>query len=333
MSTTMRCLFAAAALAALPAAYAAAGTLIRLQPEDGATYRYVMTQKQTMNTQMGPMGSQSVDNAIRADISQTVTGRNADGSTSFDVTYDRMVLDVTAGPTVMHYDSADDGEEGGENPAFGVLDALIGKTFTVTMSERNHVLDVTGFETMWDSVAGELPEDPMARQMTESFKKAFSADSMKQLMQSGGAIFPEGPVRPGDTWNDEVSAANPILGDIAINSSYVYEQAEKKAGRDCLRVAVDMAMSFGGTMPMVEAMREMFAAQGADVSVDIEVGEMKGSGTLWVDRATGMTVSSDIDQAMAMTVNLTMSAPEQPEPLAMAMVIDMDQKILFELAP
>ena len=66
-----------------------------------------------------------------------------------------------------------------------------------------------------------------------------------------------------------------------------------------------------------------------EASLDWELGEVKSSGTIWVDRKTGLTVDSELDQDMQATFILAMGSG--PDAVTMNMQMDLDQKIRVEL--
>ena len=152
----------------------------------------------------------------------------------------------------------------------------------------------------------------------ELMKAGFGEESMKAMMQVGTAVFPEKPVSTGETWDYDLSIDNPLLGKMKIASRFESLGPERRAERDCVKLGANTAIEFQGGSPMIEQLAQMFS--GGSAQVGWEMGDSSGSGSVWVDRASGLTVEAEQSQKMQMTMSITGGQGAQ----ATAMDVDMD---------
>ena len=75
------------------------------------------------------------------------------------------------------------------------------KSFFMQVNEKGEVVSVTGFDKIGEAVVSEagLPEEmkPMLRQ---NFQQRFNDDAVKQMFSQSFEIFPNKPVKIGDSW-------------------------------------------------------------------------------------------------------------------------------------
>lgn len=81
-----------------------------------------------------------------------------------------------------------------------------GKSFTMQVNEKGEVVSVTGFDKIGEAVVAEanFPEEmkPMLRQ---NFQQRFNDDAVKQIFSQAFEIFPNKPVKIGDSWKTEAT--------------------------------------------------------------------------------------------------------------------------------
>jgi hypothetical protein len=81
-----------------------------------------------------------------------------------------------------------------------------GKSFMMQVNEEGEVVSVTGFDKIGEAVANEanLPEEmkPILRQ---NFQQRFNDDAVKQMFSQSFEIFPNKPVKIGDTWKKDAT--------------------------------------------------------------------------------------------------------------------------------
>ena len=303
---------------------------LRLRPEKGKTYRYVMVQKQDMTMSMGALGSQQSTNTTTMDLRQTATDVAASGDITFDVVYDRVRVNVAAGPQSTSFDSAAESA----TEADKMVGLLVGKNLSMTMTERGQVTRLEGLTEILDEALGDAAQDAEAAPLIKMMRGSFSDESMVALFQQNSAILPDGPVTEGTQWSHASVIDNPALGQMQVAQDYVVAGFEDKLGRPCVKTGVKIAMVHDGDVPMIEEMEKMISGGGQEVDMSVEVGRSDGSGTVWLDRETGMTVAMDTVSTMDMSMSFAMPGMEEaPGGGAMTMKIAMIMGQTIELQP
>ena len=245
----------------------------------------------------------------RLDFQSTVRKKTVD-SWTFDTNYERLVTEVDAGVSKFRIDTNEPTGDG-EPDTFADLRSLIDTNFTVTISDRNEVREITGLEAILDEIKGQMPDNPAVKAL---LKQSFNEDALKSMMQQAALIYPQGPVKVGDTWSTDVNMPGPA-GNVRVKSSYRIEGEENKLGRNCVKIALatDLQIEAGGDI--AAQFGQMF---GSEAELDWKVGDSKGNGTIWVDLETGLVVVSELDQSIPMTMSVNL----QGEALDMDMSIN-----------
>jgi len=317
-------------LLASGAAPATAGdeTRLRLDLKKGETHRFAMSLEQQMTMELGAMGSQKTENTMNLDYTFHVTDVADDGTFTIESKYERISVVVRAMGNEIIYDTAAETPPDGDNP-LSMLDDLIGQKLEFKASSLGRVLEVRGFDQVFDEMNAGLSPDPGSRGVADLIKTGFDEDALKTMIQQGLVIFSEKPVGPGDGWTTNLELSNPAMGAIDAKATYDVRGASTRREKKCIELGMSMSMKFEDESPLLQQLRDSFAQQGMEASLDWELGEVKSSGTIWVDRKTGLTVDSELDQDMQATFILAMGSG--PDAVTMNMQMDLDQKIRVEL--
>jgi hypothetical protein len=88
---------------------------------------------------------------------------------------------------------------------FGIIK---GKSFTMQVNGKGEVVSVTGFDKIGEAVVNEMnvPED-MKPMMRQNFQKQFNDDAAKQIFSQAFEIYPNKPVKIGDSWKSNSTIA------------------------------------------------------------------------------------------------------------------------------
>ncbi|WP_316798720.1 DUF6263 family protein [Pedobacter frigidisoli] len=113
-----------------------------------------------------------------------------------EVIYNRIFMKSSAGGNVMQMDS-DDQDTTKQNPFSG----LKGAFFTMTMTSDGSVKSINGLDQMLNSIADKMTKDTaLVNSIKTQLAKQFNSEAMKQTMESSLKIYPEKPVKIGDSW-------------------------------------------------------------------------------------------------------------------------------------
>jgi hypothetical protein len=303
-------------------------TLLRLNLKKGDFHRFSMSLEQQMTMNQGAMGSQQSENTMDVEFAFHVADVAEDGTLTIETTYERVSVLVRAMGNEVSYDTADGKSEDAGNP-LAMLDRLIDQKFSFEASSQGRVLEVRGFETLFEEMRSSLSPEPGASKVIGLVEAVFNEDALKTRLQQALVIFPEEPVGAGDDWTTDLQSTTPALGAIDTRATLVVRGAETRRERKCIELGVSMNMNIADDSPLMQQLRDSFAPQGMDAKLDWELGEVSSSGTMWIDSETGLTVDSDLDQVMHATFTLAMGTGAEAVTLDMQM--DLDQNIRVEL--
>ena len=191
---------------------------ISLNLEEGKTY--------TLNSKSSIIVTQSYNGnemkiTMNLDFSIDYTVKTA-GNNEFvlDVKYTDlgMLMDMPQGK--LDYSSGKEVSDTLNDLMSIMFDNMVGKSFEMTLNNKGKVKNVTGFEEIMAHLFDNLPSsiDLQKDQLMGQMNNAFGEDSFKHSMEAATAIFPDKPVKVGDTWEIETT----INSTIEFNIKNVY---------------------------------------------------------------------------------------------------------------
>jgi hypothetical protein len=82
--------------------------------------------------------------------------------------------------------------------------AIKGKSFTMKVDDMGRIISVDGFDKIGEAMVNEMniPEEAKPGMM-ENFKKQFNDETVRKMFSQSFNIFPNGYVKPGDTWEKD----------------------------------------------------------------------------------------------------------------------------------
>jgi len=210
------------------------------------------------------------------------------GLATIRVTYTSVVF-KQQGPTgTVAYDSA--------NPpktvplAARTWAALVGQGFTMKILPTGHVKEITGVDQMMNKMiaALEIPDGPQKTMVRNQLSAMFGDEALTEMMENMMAIYPEGPVGIGDSWNKKVS----ITKGFPMTLDTTYTLKERKDG--VATVAVTSKVSSNPQAPPMEMgfMKIRYDLKGTQ------------TGTLRMDEANGWTDAATLSQNFSGTVHV-----------------------------
>jgi hypothetical protein len=102
------------------------------------------------------------------------------------------------------YDSERDKDRPADGPA-AMHARMVGQSFTMKMNALGRVTDVQGFDKVLQAIMDGQEPDPQ-------FKKMFSNDAFKGMMQEMAPPLPSAKVGKGDVWETDYVVKRPIIG-------------------------------------------------------------------------------------------------------------------------
>lgn len=86
------------------------------------------------------------------------------------------------------------------NPMSQILGSMVNKSFQIKMSKTGKVEEVTGVEKLFESAFGGQMNPQMAAIKTQ-LESSFGADAFKGNMEAAMTVYPDKPVKKGDSWS------------------------------------------------------------------------------------------------------------------------------------
>jgi len=307
------------------------GWLLQLRPDIGVTSHYAFTQTQDMKMELGQLGKRSAKSTTRMEFALKPSSNESDEALLFELTYERMVLDVQQEQMHRHWDSAETPSPGEDtDDTFELLrDLFVGHTVSVEVTPQGEVREVRGIVEWFDALEEAVESKPELRQMVTTMRESFKPELVRSMCQQAMVIYEVGPVKPGDSWTREETVANPVLGDVKVVSTYTVEGEETKAGTASIRLGVDSKLVHGGDSPLINNVAQGFGRAGAEVDIEIRPQEATGKGTVWVSKETGLMVHFEATQRVDLGVTLHIT-PAGGQRQSRPMQLDMNQEIRVE---
>jgi hypothetical protein len=306
--------------------------LLRMNLEDGAMHRFAIKQVQRIHIDLGEMGTQTTETTSRLHIRQTVTEQRPDGTIVLESALERVVMDMNQGGARLSIDTDQPvpQDEAGSDP-IAIFQKMVGKSFTVTLSSRAEVMEVSGFDSITDQLLAGMPENPSTFRLREMLDQGFSSDAMKKLFQQNFILFPAGDVGIGDEWTRRTLSSHPMLGNMDLETTFRVESAGMRNARDCVKIVSGTSVRFDGTIPIFDLLKGMVESQGGQDAFDVTVDTMSGEGATWIAEDSGLAVESEMNMTMGMQMTISIPTEQQEEADEMAIRFDMTMKMLTEL--
>ncbi|MBS1916340.1 MAG: hypothetical protein JST87_08675 [Bacteroidetes bacterium] len=238
----------------------------------------------------------NVQNKMRMGYLFEVTNDSA-GWKTLNSTISRISMDMNANGQSLKFDtdSATSDTTGPTGMMLKIFGAMKGGQFAFTMDDKGHVGEVTGMREMMEHALANI-NVPNSDMIMRNMGKSFDASNFKQNLEQSFAMYPDKPVKPGDTWT-RTSSINSNGMPVKMENTYTLN-------------------SVSGNVADVKVSSKL--SSGADSS-STGVKELTGTmtGDTHYDVSTGVPVDGNMEMKMTMKVN----AQGQEIPVNMVMNI------------
>ena len=194
---------------------------IALRLGKGKTYQSKSVAEATIDQDV--MGqSMSIHLVITGVKDFTVTGKTNDFY-DLQVQYRSLSMDLKMPQASMTFSSETPNDS---EPVSGVLARLKSSPFQLRLSSKGKVLQVTGmdslFRSAFENISG-IPEDQL-QQLKKQVTDAYGEKVFKESLETSLAVFPDGKVKPGDSWQREVNMESGMSAVLSIVYTYNGEE-------------------------------------------------------------------------------------------------------------
>jgi hypothetical protein len=175
-------------------AFAQKTYVLRQNYPTGYRYDFSITSDQIINQKIGGQHVHLTQN-IGTDYTFDITEGHS-GEKDVKVTYNKIFMKSVGMGNTMIFNS-DDQDSTKKNPFSG----LKGASFYMIVTPNGAIKSVAGIDIMLNKMAAKMTTDTsQVKQIKDALSKQFSAEVVKQTMESSFKIYPDRAVKIGDSW-------------------------------------------------------------------------------------------------------------------------------------
>lgn len=252
--------------------------LLQFNLQKGKSYTYSMNMDMDAEVQ-----GQKMDNSMGFDYSLYVVD-DKDSVKTLRTTFDRVKMEMSAGQVNIDVDTDEPQKDSvvdiRANP-MGIMSnmfyAMKGKSFEMKINNRGEVLSVTGLDELQQAMINSFGDDENVKQaMGQAFQSQFNEENIKKSFAQSFSIYPDKPVKVGDTWTKKMSMGGPMAADM--NTTYKVKEINN------------------GNVVL-------------DLTSDLDMNGTKGTstGTMKVQPETGMVLDATLEQKVTAPMPMTIT--------------------------
>jgi len=261
-------------------------------------YRIAQVSATTISGLPGGMGDMTIDQST-TQVLRTVAEEIApDGTATIRQVVESIKMDMSSPMFTTSFDSANP-DGAAANPMSGMLKTvlmpMVGASFTLVMAPSGEVKKVEGLSALAEKVFTSASQDPAAAGVLDGLKANLSDEAMRSMLAQTFAQFPNRPLKPGDTWEGEVSASNPMLGTLVTRVSSTLKSVEGDGSSRVARIATSLTIKQDASKPVPPN----------PMGMTMQMGDATGDGEQFFDAVSGRFQRSTIKVTMPMTMSGT----------------------------
>lgn len=156
---------------------------------------------------------QDLTQKMRIEYDFSVENIDKNGFSFIKVTYKTVYFQQDGPIGIIEYDSKNPPDE--TNPLILGFTCLPGESFTMKVSPEGMVKEIKGIENLIERMVGKLKlvDSTKKDDLKRAFKEQFGEEAMTQTMENITAIYPEQPVKVGESWKKKtiISKGFPMI--------------------------------------------------------------------------------------------------------------------------
>ena len=249
---------------------------LQFNPPAGTKYDYNVDMNMSMN---GNVSGQLVDMKNKMAVGyHFITKADSGNWKKMEASVSRIAMNMNTNGVNVDYDSdnANDTANVVSKTLGSVLGAMKDGTFNFTINNKGEVGSVTGINDMMQHAMSSV-NSPAAVAMASGMSNTFNEENFKQNLRQSFNMYPDKPVKPGDTWTN-TTTMNSQGTDIKMDNNYTLESVSGNIAN----VKVDSKISLPNA--------------GASLN-----GTMTGN--MKFDIPTGLALDGNLDMTMTSNIN------------------------------
>ena len=281
-------------LAGCPASKSSTDVItLKLNLEKGKTYSYGTSTHFDMNMEVsGQKMATGLDMAYTYKIA--LDHADSVGNQVLNSTIDAIKFKAAVMGMSMGYDSKeviDTSHQDAMSSMFRrIFSGMLGKSFKITIGPTGSIVDVSGVEEMITNMINGFPgSDEEKEKMKAQLSQSFNKEQVKQTFAQAFNLYPDKPVKIGDSWKKEVELG---MKGMSNTQDITYKVKDITSSTVVLDLKGEIKTSRGGVHPDSTATAPAMDMNGSE------------SGTITLDRTSGMATSGDIDMTMKGSVDM-----------------------------
>ncbi len=174
---------------------------LELHLKEGKSYNINTIANQKISQTIGRQ-KENITQKIGLGYTFNVKKIEADGTAFIDVTFNSILLNQDGTTGKIQYDSSNPPND--IPPAAATYAALLGQSFSIIISPEGSIKNIQGMEKITKSIMKKL-DLPESRE--ESLNDKFGDKALKENMENLLGIYPDRPVRIGNSWTKRTTIA------------------------------------------------------------------------------------------------------------------------------
>lgn len=244
----------------------------------GKTYDYNLDMNMAMK---GNVNGQPLDlhNTMATGYHFTSVSDSA-GWKKMQAAISRIAMNINSNGQKVNYDSDKPGDTSDvtTHTMAQVLGAITNAQFYFTINSKGEIGSVTGIDDMMQHAMSSV-NSPAGVAMASGISSSFSEDNFKQNLQQSFNMYPDKPIKPGDTWTNTTTMNNQGA-QMKMDNNYTLQSvtdsvANIKVNSKITAPGSGAAMGLNGTM----------------------------TGIMKFDIPTGVAIDGDLNMNLNMTMN------------------------------
>lgn len=285
---------------------------------EDVAYRFAQESTASISGLPGGLGDIDVQTRMSQRLRARVEDVAADGAATINYLYESARWEVISPMGTMRYDTAASDNPPADAmsaPIREMLTALVGESFVVVMSRQGEIQKVEGMDRLMEKVFKGLPSNPELQAALQGLRSSFSDAGMRAAFAQAYSLFPDRAVKPGDTWERQMTMPVPMVGQMTARTAFTLKALEGSGAEQVAKITMNLTMtSDPGSAPV------------APMGMKLELGESSGEGELTFAVAEGRLLLS----SMRFTMPVSMSGTG-PDGAAMKMKTVVDSTMVVEL--
>jgi hypothetical protein len=303
-----------ATLAFLVAVFAGVSTAsgqdatLRYRWTKGDEVRYrISQQSNTTLSGLPGLNDMSIDQNISQVVRMTVEDITADGNATIRETFESMRLEQSAPTGKVVFDSTTPHEstDTSEAAVAAMMSALVGESITMVIAPSGSVSRIEGMTRILDKAMKSLSLTPGAAVVMNQLKGLVGDDAIRGMFDQSFGIFPDRPLRVGDSWTSQFEPTNPVLGKLTASRTYTLKSIEPRNGASIAHISVTVAMKQGD------------APAPGPLGASVRIADTETTGEIVFDATRGRVERTSLRSETPMTLALTLPDTSTANPKAL----------------